>query len=527
MTRPPSWALAAPERHAADAGADAFAAGGNAIDAALATAVSLAVTYPHNCGVGGDLFAVVRHPDGRSVSVNASGPAARAVDAAAQRARGPQMPMMGPDPITVPGVVRGWEHLHVLGAVRPWHAAFEPARRHAEEGVEVSASLAAALRIAAAEVAAEAGMTEVFRPRASLLARGDRLRQPALARTLERIAQHGAGEFYEGDTGARLVAGLARHGSRLDERDFAGFAPEETPPLTGRYQDLTLITSPPNASGVLLLQALAALEAANLPANTPADVAGMLADLVRSGAEQREAMLADPRGRDPKLDAWLGETRLAELVTRARAPRAVFTGARPSGDTVAVVTADDSGMAVSLIQSLFSSFGACVLEPATGVLLHNRGASFSLEPGHPNELAGGRRPSHTLMPLVVERDGELAGVLGTMGGNAHAQVLAQVLLGILAGLDPQSAVAAPRWVVGGLDPGEPAGLVRVEDGVPAAAISSLDERGLEIRTIRWPSEDVGHAQAIWSSAGVLRAGSDPRADGAAVVGPSSPASEAR
>jgi gamma-glutamyltranspeptidase len=121
------------------------------------------------------------------------------------------------------------------------------------------------------------------------------------------------------------------------------------------------------------------------------------------------------------------------------------------------------------------------------------------------------------MPLVVEREGELAGVLGTMGGNAHAQVLAQVLLGILAGLDPQSAVAAPRWVVGGLDPGESAAVVRVEEGVPTVAISGLDGRGYEVRTIPWPSEQVGHAQAIWNVDGALRAGSDPRADGAAHV----------
>jgi len=518
VTRASGWALAAPERHAAEAGAAAFAAGGNAIDAALATAVALAVTYPHNCGVGGDLFAVVRHADGRSVSVNASGPAARAADAAAQRARGPRMPMTGPDPVTVPGVVRGWEHLHALGALRPWHAAFEAARRHAEDGVEVPASLAAALAHAGADVALDAGMTEVFRPAGAALEEGDRLRQPALARTLGRIAEHGAAELYAGDTAARLLAGLARHGSLLDERDFAHFTPEETPPLAGRFRDLTLLTSPPNASGVLLLQALAALEFADPPADPLAGGAGLLADVIRSGAEQREAMLADPRAHGPDLDAWLGEARLTELTAAAQAPRAAPAGARPSGDTVAVVAADGSGMAVSLIQSLFASFGACVLDPATGVLLHNRGASFSLEPGHPNELAGGRRPSHTLMPLVVERDGELAGVLGTMGGTAHAQVLAQVLLAILAGLDPQAAVAAPRWIVGGLDPGEPAALVRVEEGVPATAISALEERGLDVRAIPWPSEDVGHAQAIWSTDRALRPGSDPRADGAAVAG---------
>jgi gamma-glutamyltranspeptidase len=470
------------------------------------------VTYPHNCGLGGDLFAVVRFPDGRSVSVNASGPAARAADPDEQRTRGPQMPATGPDPITVPGAVAGWQRLHALGATLGWDAALAEARRRAEDGVAVSPSLAAAMEDAAADLGADPGMSAVFRP-------GETVRQPALARTLAAIAEGGAGELYTGDTGARLVAGLRARGSRIDAEDLATFEPEETAPLTGRFRDLTLRTSPPNASGVLLLQALAALEAAGVDDPLGAG-AGVLAELLRLGAAQSEALLADPRWTPTDLDAWLGEERIAELVSAAGTPRAAggVAGAQPTGDTVAVVSADSSGLAVSLIQSLFGSFGARLLEPSTGILLHNRGSFFSLVPGHPNELAGGKRPSHTLMPLVVERDGALAGVLGTMGGLAHAQIHAQILLRLLSGSEPAAAVAAPRWVVGGLERGAPDTAARVESGVPAAAVEALTSAGLQVTEEPWPSEELGHAQAIWIDGQRLSAGSDPRADGAAICG---------
>jgi len=494
-------AVASPHWRATEAGRDVLAGGGNALDAALAAAVALAVTFPHNCSLGGDLFAVVRFPDGRCVSVDASGPAAAAVDAGALRRRGPRMPLRGPDTITVPGVVRGLESLHALGAALPWAAAFGAARRLAAEGVPVGPSLAAAIEEAAGPIAADPGMAAVF-------GGGDRLVQPALAATLDAIARSGAGEFYAGATARRLVAGLRERGSVLGEADLATYAPVTTAPLTGRFRDLTLHTSPPPSSGVLLLQALAALERADEPPH-----AGRLAQIFRRGAEQRDRELGDPRGAAFAPGVWLGEAAL-EALARGPAPAARLSGPQPTGDTVAVVAADGSGLAVSLVHSLFGSFGAQILEPATGVIMHNRGAFFSLVPGHPNELAPGRRPAHTLMPLLVERDGAFAGALGTMGGKAHAQILAQVLLALAAGCPAQEAVSAPRWVVGGLDPGEPDTAVRAERGVPAAARDALTAAGLDVTDVPWPSEDLGHAQAVWVRDGALEAGSDPRADGA-------------
>ena len=512
----PRYAIACPERHAAEAGAAACEAGGNALDAALAAAAALAVTYPHNCALGGDLFAVVRFPDGRCASVNASGPAARAADAGAQRRRGAEMPLTGPDPITVPGAVRGWERLHALGAALGWDAALAPARRLAADGVPVARTLAAAIADGAADLDADPGLAALLRPAGSGLREGATLRQPALAATLERIAAEGAGELYAGATGDRLVAGLQARGSLLTGDDLAGFAPETTPPLTGRFRDLTLRTSPPSSSGLLLLQALAALEAAELDDPLGAG-AGALATLFRHGMAQRAESLADPRHSPFSRDAWLGAGRIEALAAGARtgAPPPPAAAAPPAtGDTVAVVAADDSGLAVSLTQSLFHAFGACVLEPETGILLHNRGSGFSLVPGHPNELTGGRRPAHTLMPLLVERDGAFAGAVGTMGGHAHPQIQAQVLLRILEGATPAEAIAAPRWTVD-----DHAGATaRAETGVPAAALEALAATGLDVAALPWPSEEVGHAQAIWRAGGELRAGDDPRADGAALTG---------
>lgn len=544
----PEYAIATPQLDATAAGVAAFEAGGNAIDAALAAAAALTVTFPHNCALGGDLFALVREPNGETTNVNASGPAARAADADALRARGATMPVTGPDTITVPGLVAGWEALHGLGAARPWAEALRAATALAADGFTVGRSLAGAIEEATAEIAADPGLRAVLTPGGSPVKQGDTLRQPALATTLHTLADDGPRAFYDGPLAERLIAGLRAAGCPLDTPDLAGFRPELTAPLRHRCGELDLLTSPPNSSGVLLPQALAALAAAGVREPLGAD-AGLLAELLRLGAEQRDATLADPRATPAKqrdasladpsaspaaqhdatptdLDAWLGSARIAALVELARARAngdapdpSGERSARPGGDTIAVVAVDGEGRAVSLIQSVFHSLGSLVMEPATGVLMHNRGSFFSLQPGHPNELAPGRRPAHTLMPVMVERDGGLRYVIGTMGGKAHAQIHAQILLRMEAGQHPQAAVSAPRWVVGGVEVGERDDTVRVEDDVDPAARAAIERAGMRPVSVGLHSEWCGHAQAIAVSPdGALTAGSDPRADGAAAVG---------
>ncbi len=523
----PGFAAATPQCDATAAAEEAFAAGGNAVDAALAAAVALSVTYPHNCSPGGDLFALVRDPQGRIASVDASGPAAGAATLAAQRACGATMPLGGPDPITVPGVVGGWGAVHALGAALPWRRAFEPAIALAQDGVQVAPSLAGAIAAERAAIAADPGLSAVFRPSGVPLRAGERLRQPALAATLATIAQEGPRALYDGPLAALLVEGLAERGCRLTAADLRAYEPAAPAPLRVRFRGLDVVTSPPGSSGVVLLQALAALDAAEEPDPLGAG-AGLLAEIFRLGGEARDRWLCDPRAHPFDEAGWLGEEAVGTLVACARAaaagerPAAPGAGAaRPGGDTVAVTTADGEGWAVSLIQSVFHPFGAHVLEPVTGVLLHNRGAMFSLEAAHPNALAPGKRPAHTLLPALVEQDGALRCVLGTMGGKVHAQILVQVLLRLLAGERPQAAVDAPRWVVGGIAAGERDDAVRVEEGVAVAARAALERARLPLDVVPRRSELLGHAQAVLvdpASPSGFAAGSDTRADGAAVAG---------
>jgi gamma-glutamyltranspeptidase len=505
----PSHAIATPERAATEAGRQAFAAGGNAVDAALAAAAALTVSYPHNCALGGDLFALVREPGGRTVSLNASGPAGAGADAAAlRRAGATAMPASGAATVTVPGLVAGWERLHALGAARPWADALAPAIALARDGARVTRSLAAAIE--ATGLGADLTLGALLAPGGVPLAAGDVLRQPVLAGTLERLARDGAAAVYDGPIGAAWLAALAPRGGALTAADLRGYAVRVEPPLRGRFGERSVLTSPPGSSGLLLLQALAALDAAGA-ADPLGDDAGLLGTILRLGGEARDRELGERA--DPA--AWLGEAAVAALLERARRPPAAAaraTGPRADGDTAAVVAVDGSGRAVALVQSLFSAFGARILDPATGVLLHNRGAFFSLTPGHPNELLPGRRPVHTLMPAMVEREGALEAALATMGGRVHAQILVQVLLRRFAGASPQAAVDAPRWTVGGMGLGEGDDTVRVEAGCDPAAVASLERAGLRRIDVPHGSEALGHAQLV--TAAPPRAGSDRRADGA-------------
>jgi gamma-glutamyltranspeptidase len=514
-------AVATPHAAATEAATATFASGGNAVDAALAAAAVLTVVFPHNCAIGGDLIALVRRPGLPVTCVNASGPAARGVDADALRARGTVMPTTGTDPITGPGLVAGWDRIHALGASLPWPDLLAPAVAVAREGFPVSRSLAAAVVAASERLAADPGTRATFMPAGAPPRSGHVLRQPQLAATLAEIARVGAGALYGGTVGRVLTGGLARLGSPLRVSDLAAFEPELTEPLRGRYGGVEVLTSGANTAGVALLRALAVIEALALDGPLGRD-AGILARALVHALEDHDRAVGDPRAGGADVAAWLEPEAIADLAARATGVTTggVRTVARASGDTVGIVTADADGAAVSLIQSLFHGFGAMVLEPATGILMHNRGTSFSLEPDHPNALAPGKRPSHTLMPVMVERDGDLAAVLGTMGGRAQPQIHAQVLLRLLGGAAAPDAVAAPRWIAGPMERDDTAATARIERDVPAVTRNALTAAGLAASPLGRHDEYAGHANAIVLpplTGGLLSAGSDPRADGAAMA----------
>ncbi|MFF2025385.1 gamma-glutamyltransferase family protein [Streptomyces sp. NPDC058171] len=520
------YGLAAPHALATEAGAAARRAGGNAVDAALAAAIALTVVYPHQCAVGGDLVALVALPDGRVVSVNGSGAAAAAADPAT--VPGTRMPVTGALTVTVPGVVAGWATLHELAGRLPWERLFTDAVAHARDGVPTAPGVATALRAEAALLREDPGMRAVFFPDGAPLAEGAPMRQPALADSLARIAADGPAALYRGTLGARLVDLLHGKGSALTREDLERHATETGEPLSAGFRGEEYLTAPPNSQGLHLLQALGVLE--RLPRDvqllgSDADLTARVFDAV---TRDRERYLADPRQVDVPVAELLGAARLdeiAEQVQRAPRPRPSGDGgarrneaARPSGDTVAVVAADGEGYAVSLIQSLFHSFGSGILDPATGIVLHNRGSFFDLAPGAPNRLAGGKRPAHTLMPVLTRLDGVVTGAHGTMGGKAQPQIHAQLALRIAAGDRPAEALRRPRWVIGGLGVDEPAQVASVEGAVPEEVTAAL-ARGYQVVVCAEQDEQVGHGQLVRRSASGagFEAGTDPRSDGSASV----------
>ncbi|HUY42349.1 MAG TPA: gamma-glutamyltransferase [Acidimicrobiales bacterium] len=513
-------AVATPHALATEAATEAIRDGGNAIDAALAAAFVLTVVYPHNTALGGDLIALIRQPDGTITCVNSSGPASRNVDAADFRRRyGDTMPVTGVDTITVPGAVAGLKALHDFGAAREWSKHLTRAIELASSGAPVAPSLGVAIKEQLALVLGDPGLVALLAPGGDPLLAGEILVQPALARSLRTLAELGPSSLYGGELGRTLVAALAAMGGRLDNEDFAQFTPRLEEPLRRSFGSFAVWTSAPNSQGLLLLEILGALEALGPERDPLGRDAGVLSELFRLASIDRDESLADPDSMKFSSAEMLESARLERLahdaLQRTEIPATPHSlgSSRPKGDTVAVVTADSEGRAVCLIQSVFHSFGAAILEPETGIVMHNRGSFFSLSPDSANQLAPGRRPAHTLMPVMVTRGENLAWVLGTMGGKAQPQILTQVLLRLFAGESPLDAVTMPRWVIGGLEVDQVNELAYIESTVPVSARESIQAR---LSVVDLPSHDeiTGHAQVIAAlEDDTFVAASDPRSDG--------------
>jgi oxamate amidohydrolase len=520
MRSAPRCALATPHRLATEAGVAAFERGGNAIDAALAASAVLAVVYPHMCSIGGDVMALVALPEREIAAINGSGAAGLATPVESLREEVGEVPLVGPIPITVPGGVAAWESIAALGGRLSLSDLLQPSIELASEGVPVARSLARALR-SMPHVFSDAGMAGILSVNGAPLAEGEVLRQPALARSLQAIASDGPAALYRGEVGARLTARLRALGAPLAAEDLQRHATEIVAPIESSFGDLEVLTSPPNSQGFVLVEILNALaHVDDVPDPLGEDVA-LLVQLCRLAALDRDRYLADPRYADVPLQELLSEAHGAELLAAARAhfDSVPATGsAIPKGDTVAVVAGDGEGNAASVIQSVFHTFGAGILEPETGILLHNRGASFSLDPDSPNVLAPGKRPLHTLMPVMMRRGPDLVGVQGAMGGKAQPQIHLQLLLRMLRGESPTAALDAPRWVVGGLEEGQARDVVYVERSAGEKVANAITRTGMTVKELEDRHEDVGHGQVVFLEAnGGLEASSDPRADGSAAV----------
>ncbi len=521
-----SWGVACPHPAATEAAAAVLAEGGTAVDAAICAAGVLTVAYPHNCSIGGDLIGLVRQGSQPPKAVYGVGRAAGGLDVEAlRRAHGGVMPVSGPFSITVPGVVSGWIAMHELGGTLPFARLLEPGAELAARGVAVSPSVARALSELMTD---DPGMADVFGPPGARLKEGDLLVQPRLAETIALVAKDPDG-YYRGDLAARLAAGLAASGSPLRAADFhehRAVVADALETAGGRLAPSVFRADLPSQGAFLGELVLALSELVEAGYDLTGKDGHRLARTFAAFSQLRDELLCDPArstGSRAAQERFRDLRRSADTRPASVPPGRVAAGpgAPPSGDTVAIVVRDGAGGSVSMLQSIFYSFGSKVLDPETGALFHNRGAMFSLAPGSPAELAPGLRPPHTLCPAMI--DGAPGGsslVLSTMGGRGQPQILTGVLLALASGTELPEAIAAPRIIVGDTDTLGSYRKVTAEADVPAPMLDSLVADGFDVDLVGPLDESTGHAQAVLVAPdGSLRAASDPRCDGTAVCGP--------
>jgi gamma-glutamyltranspeptidase/glutathione hydrolase len=534
--------VATEEPLAAQAGLRTLQRGGNAVDAAIATAVALTVTEPVANGIGSDAFVLVW--DGtRLHALNGSGRACAAHTAQHFRDRGhTEIPMFGWSSVTVPGAPAAWCDLHARFGRLPLATVFEPAIEYAEQGFAVApltaARWASSARGYAAVGASPAlqGWHDTFTRAGRVPVAGETWLCPDMGRSLRRIADDGADAFYRGELGRRIADFAAQTGGQLTLADLAAHTSTWVEPIKVSYRGYDVWEVPPNGNGIVALNALAILDGIDLSRfpRESADAYHFQIEAMKLAFADAQRWVADPAFADVPvrglLDPAYASRRRALIGERAAMPEA---GAPPRGGTVYLCAADGDGMMVSLIQSNYSGpllgFGSGVVVPGTGISLQSRGCAFSLDPKSPNVIAPGKRPAHTIIPAFLTREGTAIGPFGVMGGPMQPQGHVQMVVNqIDYGMNPQAAIDAPRW--NWLQNC----YVDVERAVPAEVRDALAARGHEL-TVSGPWDvanagprktpagkwvaygDFGKAQIICRRRdGTYVAGSEPRADGCAV-----------
>ncbi len=532
-----SGAIVTPHRLATQAGESVLARGGNAVEAIIAATATLAVGFPHMCGLGGDSVWLLRDsPTGHVRALLGTGQAAQAASIERYVAAGHRtVPFYGPwAAATVPGAVGAWDAAWHYAAESmggnglQWGELLADAHEYAAHGARVSSSLARTLRALA--VGAQGNSSPCTSPEfravychdnGTPFALGEPFCQPQLARSLEILAEDGAASFYTGRVAQTMLKGIAASGGLLTARDFAAYTPRWAEPLRCRYRDKDAFAAPPPSQGHAWLEIMQLCEHAAIGGmgEGSADYWHYMAEAVRLAFADRNAHLTDPDCRQIPMDELLDPQRAA---TRVRAIRMDSVGAEEpafnaGGDTVWVGCVDGRGNAVSMLQSLYHPFGSGLMAGESGILLQNRACAFSLDPGHVNCLAPGKRSMHTLCPGILCENDKLWAVLGSMGGDGQPQTLAALATRLLDfGESPQQAVDEPRWLFGRAWGADVNGL-RLEGRVPQGVVSELRKRGHAVSQTEDYAEIMGHAGVIRVHAdGTLESAADPRGDGCPV-----------
>ncbi len=502
--------IATPHHLASAAGLDVLAAGGNAIDAAVAANLTLGVVTPYLCGFGGDLFAIVWDGELHGYLGSGRSGAAASIDALRSGAPSEHMPYFGPHSVTVPGAVDGWFALLDRWGTRSFGELAASARRYAVDGFEVSAPAGDMI------TGCRGFYTEFPEWMAAYgaIEAGAALRQPALARTIDVLAADGRDAYYGDPIGSAIAAALERQGGFHRADDVAAHAGEWVTPMRAGYRGVEIAELPPPTQGVTALEALRILDGFDLPGPGPARE-HMMIEAVKLALADRDTFVTDPGHMPVAAERLVSEAWIADRRKRLDPDIAMIPepGLPHVGGTAYLCAADAGGLLVSLIQSNFLGFGSGVHVPEWGINLNNRGSSFNLDPHRVNAFAASKRPLHTLVPAMALRDGTPWLVFGSMGGDAQTQVHVQLLTDMIDdGADAQDAIDAARWRV---DPGT--WLLHAEPGLGEETIAALETRGHRVRTSRPLDSGMGHAHAIELIApDGYAVASDPRSEGAAV-----------
>jgi gamma-glutamyltranspeptidase / glutathione hydrolase len=511
---------------ASQAGAQILARGGSAVDAAIAANAVLGVVEPAMNGIGGDLF--VLHWEARTgqlTGLNASGPAPQALSPELLAARGfSTMPLEGIHSMTVPGAVDGWNKMHGRFGKLPWSELFVSAIAYAETGFPVTEAVIEhwADWGTLAKLERDAECARVFLPAGKPLQQGDIFRNPELAAAYGLLASEGRAAFYEGKIAAAILETSRVNGGTMTAEDLRSFSAEWVEPITINYRGWQIYELPPNGQG------MAALEMLNIMETQPADPAGPFTsaemhkriEAMKLAYSDVHRYNADPRVSSVPVAELLSKEyarKRAALIDPHTANASVLAGEPFGSDTVYLTVVDREGNIASWIQSIYGSFGSGLTSKGLGFALQNRGGCFTLDPGHPNVLAGGKRPYHTIIPGFMEK-GDLHLGFGIMGGPnqplAHAQFVSNV---VDYGMNIQQALESPRF----FKPSAPGCEVSIESRVPASTLQGLSAMGHEIALRREYTQEMGRGQAILhdSRTGTNYAASDPRSDGAAIPEP--------
>ncbi len=529
--------MASPHHLATQAGMLVLRAGGSAVDAAIATNAALAVVAGHSCGLGGDAFWLIWDAEkNAAVTLNGSGRAGSGatIDALAHVGH-TTMPERGPWSITVPGGVHSWGEAHRRFGRLDWRFLLTPAIELAS-GFPASVGWLDAIERSALVFGDAGDWARVYRPDDRADAPGAIVRLPALEATLRTLSAEGPDSPYSGTIAAATAAYFEARGVPISAGDLAAHTSDWDAPLSIDYRDATALSHPPNSVGVVALQTLGLLQRLGTPRQTDFDGWGWAdADWIHFGLEasrlglaERDAHVTDPSHMpDGAVDAMLSDAHLDALAARVDRSRVMplRPGTLPAGGgTIYIATADAEGNAVSLLESNYQGFGSGLVDPETGIAFHDRGAFFRLDPRHPNALAPGKRPTHTLAPGMLLRDGLPWLVHGSMGGEIQPQVFAQFVSAMVdGGADVATAVAAPRWAAMMRTQHGPPELTELESRVHPGVPAALAAKGHAVVMRDSWSSSMGHAHAIEmvrepsGAVASFAAGSDPRSEGSAAA----------